>query len=95
VLPFVKSFINPFSFCSEKRLFILCSLFSIMSLMNKVVGISIALFVAAYILPLALVALSNDTALTGVDPSVVTMVQVLIPIIGVVAIILYMLPRKG
>jgi hypothetical protein len=66
-----------------------------MSLMNKVVGISIALFVAAYILPLALVALSNDTALTGVDPSVVTMVQVLIPIIGVVAIILYMLPRKG
>ena len=66
-----------------------------MSLMQKVVGISIALFVAAYILPLALVALSNDTNLAGVDPAVITMVQVLIPIIGVVAIILYMLPRQG
>jgi hypothetical protein len=65
------------------------------TLMSKIVGISIALFVAAYILPMALVALSNDTALTGVDPSVVTMVQVLIPMIGVVAIILYIIPRKG
>ena len=52
---------------------------------GKIVGISIGLFVASVIVPSALVSMANAT-LTGVDASVVTNFQVLLPILAVIAI---------
>lgn len=52
---------------------------------GKIVGIAIGLFVASVIVPSALVSMANAT-LTGVDASVVTIFQVLLPILAVIAI---------
>lgn len=61
-----------------------------MELVNKVVAIAIGLFVAAVILPVALIQMANTTWY-DVDPAVVTIVSVLLPILGVVAIAMYFL----
>jgi len=60
---------------------------------GKIVGIAIGLFVAAVIMPAALVAIANAT-LTGVDASVVTIFQILLPIIAVVGLIMLFLRRN-
>lgn len=57
---------------------------------GKIVGIAIGLFVAAVIMPAALVAIANAT-LTGVDSSVVTIFQILLPIIAVIGLIMLFL----
>ena len=57
---------------------------------GKIVGIAIGLFVAAVIMPAALVAIANAT-LTGVDASVVTIFQILLPIIAVIGLIMLFL----
>ena len=59
-------------------------------LLGKVVAISIGLFVAAIILPIALVTMANAT-LTDVDATIVTMVQILLPVLAVIGIALYFL----
>lgn len=61
-----------------------------MELVNKIVAVSIGIFVAAIMLPVALVTLANTSWYT-VDPAVVTMVTILLPILGVVAIVMYFL----
>ncbi len=59
-------------------------------LLNKIVAISIGLFVAAIMLPLALIQMANTTWYT-VDPAIVTVVTILLPVLGVIAIALYFL----
>lgn len=62
-------------------------------LLNKVVAIAIALFIVAVLLPPALNSLANAT-MTNVDPAVVTVLQVLLPILAVIGIALYFMPRR-
>lgn len=57
---------------------------------GKIVGIAIGLFVAAVIMPAALVAIANAT-LTGVDAAVVTIFQVLLPIIAIIGLVMLFL----
>lgn len=57
---------------------------------GKIVGIAIGLFVAAVIMPAALVAIANAT-LTGVDASVVTIFQILLPIIAIIGLVMLFL----
>ena len=63
-------------------------------LVEKVVGISIGLFVAAIMLPLALsqIALSEANMTdSGVSPVVITMILILLPVLAVIGIVLYFL----
>jgi len=60
------------------------------AILGKVVAISIGLFVAAILLPSALNTIAN-ASMENVDPAVVTIVQVLLPVLGVIAIALYFL----
>jgi hypothetical protein len=62
-------------------------------LTGKIVGVAIGLFVAAVIMPAALVAIANAT-LTNVDPAIVTIFQVLLPIIAVIGIIMLFLKGR-
>lgn len=67
------------------------------ALVEKVVGISIALFVAAIMLPLALsqIALSGTNMTdSGVSPVVIIMVTVLLPVLAIIGIVLYFLYHK-
>lgn len=57
---------------------------------GKIVGIAIGLFVAAIIMPAALTAIANAT-LTGVDSSVITIFQVLLPIIAIIGLVMIFL----
>lgn len=60
-------------------------------LTEKVVGISIGLFVAAIMLPLALVTMANATwsgSNGSVDPVIITVVTILLPVLGVIGIAL-------
>jgi len=60
------------------------------SLVAKIVGISIGLFVAAIILPVAIVTMANTTWYTT-NTAVKTMVTVLLPVLAVIGIALYFL----
>lgn len=62
-------------------------------LTGKIVGVAIGLFVAAVIMPAALVAIA-DANLTNVDPAIVTIFQVLLPIIAVIGIIMLFLKGR-
>jgi hypothetical protein len=61
---------------------------------KKIVSVAMGLFVAATVIPLALIQLagseSNMTA-GGVDPAVITIVVILLPILCVIAIAMYFL----
>lgn len=65
-----------------------------MDILSKVVGVSIGLFVAAILLPVALNTLANAT-MTNVDSSVVTIVTILLPVLAVISIAMYFLWNKG
>ena len=60
--------------------------------LGKIVTVAIGLFIAGVILPVALTAIANGNY-TGVDSSVKTVVTVLLPVLGVIAIALIFLPR--
>jgi hypothetical protein len=57
------------------------------SMLEKIILLAIGLFVLAFILPPALTAIATS-ALTSVNSAVVTLFQVLVPIIAVVAVVL-------
>jgi len=59
-----------------------------MDIMYKVVSIGVGLFVAAIIVPMALVEIANATH-TGVNSSVWTMFSVLLPVLAIIALVLY------
>ena len=60
------------------------------SLVVEIIFLAVGLYVAAFILPGALTAIAT-TALTSVNSGVVTLFQVLVPLISVVVIILLMI----
>ncbi len=64
------------------------------SLLHKVVAIAIGLFIVAVLLPPALNELANAT-MTNVDPAVITVLTILLPILAVIGIALYFIPRRG
>lgn len=66
-------------------------------LVAKIVGIGVALFVLAAIVPSALNSLANSTtavAMPNVDSSVRTLLAVLVPIAAVVGILMYLFTRE-
>lgn len=65
-----------------------------MDIMNKIIGVALGLFIAAIIMPVALQTLANANV-TDVDATVVTVLQVLLPILAVVGIALYFLPKMS
>lgn len=63
------------------------------SMVGRIVGIAIGIFVVATIIPVALTELAGAN-LTGVDPAVTTILTILLPILSVVAIALMFLNRN-
>lgn len=63
-----------------------------MDILGKVIAVSVALLVLALIFPIALNTLANAT-MTNVDPTVVTVVTILVPVLAAIGMALYFLPR--
>ena len=61
-------------------------------MLEKVIGISISVLILAMIFPIALEQLANAT-LEGVDPTVITVVQVLVPVLAAIGMALYFIPK--
>lgn len=59
---------------------------------NKAIGIGVSLLVIAIVIPLALRTLA-EANVTGVDPTVVTILTVLLPILAIIGLALYFIPR--
>jgi len=64
-----------------------------MDILTKIVSIAIGIFVVAIIIPPALVQLA-DATLTNVSASVILVLQVLLPILAIIAIALYFMPKS-
>lgn len=62
------------------------------NLMSKVIGIAVALLLVAVLVPVALTTLAGANV-TGVDDTVVTVLTILLPIMGVIGIAMYFIPR--
>lgn len=65
-----------------------------MGISNSVIGIVIALFIAAILLPPALLSIA-DANLTGVDTNVQTIFTVLLPILAVIAVALVLMRKAN
>jgi heme/copper-type cytochrome/quinol oxidase subunit 2 len=66
-------------------------------LVEKIVAIAIGLFVAAIIVPIALVAIANSESnmtTEGVNPAVITIVVILLPVLAVIAIAMWFLRKE-
>lgn len=63
-----------------------------MEILNKIIAVSVGLLVLALIFPIALNTLANAT-MTNVDPTVITVVTILVPILAAIGLALYFLPR--
>lgn len=61
---------------------------------NKAIGIGVSLLVIAIVIPLALRTLA-EANVTGVDPTVVTILTVLLPILAIIGLALYFIPRRN
>jgi hypothetical protein len=69
---------------------------AISRIVDRVVGIAIGLLLIALLVPLALSELAaQESELTGLDPVVKTVLFVLLPILAIISLALYFLPRKG
>jgi len=62
------------------------------NLMSKVIGIAVALLLVAVLVPVALTTLASANV-TGVDDTVVTVLTILLPILAVIGIAMYFIPR--
>jgi len=62
------------------------------NLMSKVIGIAVALLLVAVLVPVALTTLANANV-TGVDDTVVTVLTILLPILAIIGIAMYFIPR--
>lgn len=62
------------------------------NLMSKVIGIAVALLLVAVLVPVALTTLAGANV-TGVDDTVVTVLTILLPILAVIGIAMYFIPR--
>lgn len=61
---------------------------------NKAIGIGVSLLVIAIVIPLALRTLA-EANVTGVDPTVKTILTVLLPILAIIGLALYFIPRRN
>ncbi len=61
---------------------------------NKAIGIGVSLLVIAIVIPLALRTLA-EANVTGVDSTVVTILTVLLPILAIIGLALYFIPRRN
>lgn len=78
-----------------------------MGVINKSIMVAVSLLVVSLVLPIALIYISNagnssvtingtaQTLASVADPAVVTLLTVLLPILAVIGIIMYYLPRKS
>ena len=64
-----------------------------MSLLGRIVGVAVGLFIAAVLMPMALDEIANAT-LTNVDPAVSTVFQILLPILAVIGIAMYFIKDR-
>lgn len=62
------------------------------NLMSKVIGIAVALLLVAVLVPVALTTLAGANV-TGVDDTVVIVLTILLPIMAVIGIAMYFIPR--
>ena len=62
--------------------------------MTKIIAIAVALLLVAVLVPVALTTLAGANV-TGVDPVVVTVLTILVPILGMIGIALYFIPKYG
>ncbi|MFA5149102.1 MAG: hypothetical protein WC491_08275 [Candidatus Omnitrophota bacterium] len=60
--------------------------------MSKVIGIAVALLLVAVLVPVALTTLAGANV-TGVDDTVVTVLTILLPILAIIGIAMYFIPR--
>lgn len=63
-------------------------------MINKIVGIAVGLLCAAIVIPLAMTTLLAANH-TGVDATVYTVFSVLLPILAIIGLALYFLPKVG
>jgi hypothetical protein len=61
-------------------------------LMSKIIAIAVGLLLVAVLVPVALVTLAGANH-TGVDTTVWTVLSVLLPILGIIGIALYFIPK--
>lgn len=61
-------------------------------IVTKIMEIAIGLLIVAVMVPIGLTTLAGAT-LTGVDPTVQTVLLVLLPILAILGIALYFMPR--
>ena len=62
-----------------------------MKILQKIIGVSVGLVVAGLLVPMGINSIANATFAETVDPSVVTMFTIVVPVIAVIAIVLYFL----
>lgn len=62
------------------------------SILGKIIEIAIGLLLVAVLIPIGLTTLASAT-LTSVDPTVVLVLTVLLPILAIVGIALYFIPK--
>jgi hypothetical protein len=63
-----------------------------MGMLNKVVELSIGLFIAGVMIPIGLQAIATAN-ITGVDATVATVFTLLLPILAILGLVLYFVPR--
>ena len=64
-----------------------------MALMDKIVGVGVGLLVVAILLPIGIGQIAGANT-TGWDPSVATVFTVLLPVLAVIGLVLYFMPKK-
>ena len=61
-------------------------------LMYKIIGIAVGLLLVAVLVPVALETLATANV-TDVDPTVITVLQVVLPILAIIAVAIYFIPK--
>jgi len=55
---------------------------------GKIIGVGLSLFVLGILLPLGLNQIANAT-MPNVDPAVITVVQILLPVMAVISVVMW------
>lgn len=63
-----------------------------MGILNKVVELSIGLFIAGVMIPIGLQAIATAN-ITGVNATVATVFTLLLPILAIIGLVLYFVPK--
>lgn len=66
------------------------------SILNKIMEIAIGILLVAVLVPIGLETLAGSSAnmtSAGVDPTVMTVILVLVPILAIIGLALYFMPR--